>query len=721
MVDELCEKLKDFQSGGSESKEKTETESKPDLCIDSPLDLAKRYYAAFPPLKSNSNLITLLPHLCGKRRANRRVQQNRSNSCGDKLHQRRFDSDNMKSRCGGKPRAMHSFRSKKDFGFTRSMEKTTNLSDWDVYLTNRQNRADEGYSTSDTNGVDDIDEPEEKRVTTDDDKHLEAKLVAKFDRRIEALWDNDQRNDGIDEYQDLPVDIQGLLESPTKPPDVESMNVANTRSVKQSFIQCGTNITSSIWSDYGGSEENAIETSLYDSYLYNEDLDTANTDTDQMLGNQFNYLSMGIDHLNDNIFTDKTASGENINLLYDNSVKLSKDFTSLPWELAYPEHLGNKKWSDAENYSYSSPSYKRNSKAVSESLLTLNHNDEESCFKEVVPKQVLGLPTFSSYYANQPNTHITQEYPVKEEEDLLTSARTHFKPIKQEGCDTAVPSQGQYADGTTFAIKGSLEQVNYKRSESGTLYLETEFDTPKKYMEYKSKDVSHKWEDDDSCCSIEREFILKFCVKQNEKCCQTDMSEITSASPQEVPAKKRVLCDPEEFFFPGDEELLCENNDSDDACECSCSRVRTKLATNLEPLFNSSSETCTVHGNRPDSSLDEIAQWTNNNWKKCDKCNNNWSSLKPKADQEGLWKSGIQSWQQIWSSSEELCRTCLGVPAGPGTHSGRSVEYFKLREELSQDGEQLLSDLSCLQRVYMEQLPVAEVSIKNIHIFLYII
>lgn len=69
-----------------------------------------------------------------------------------------------------------------------------------------------------------------------------------------------------------------------------------------------------------------------------------------------------------------------------------------------------------------------------------------------------------------------------------------------------------------------------------------------------------------------------------------------------------------------------------------------------------------------------------------------------------------QAWQQIWSSSEELCRTCLGVPAGSGPPPGRTLQYFRLREELSEDGEQLLSDLSCVQRVFMERLSSADLS-----------
>lgn len=267
------------------------------------------------------------------------------------------------------------------------------------------------YSTSDTNGVDEADEPEEKAMN-EDDKCL-ANLVAKFDRSIEALWDNDRcvEDNQANEYHDLPVDIQDLLASPVKQTDVDAMNAANQRSSnnppgKQPFIQCGTNITSSIWSNYGGNE--VMDSNLYESYcnLYNEAVETVSAD--QVLGDQFNYLTVGIDV--------GRVDNDDVNSLYDNvnennAGRFCKpmDFTSLPW--AYPEQLGGRKWSDAENYSYCSPSYKRGNKAMSESLLTLNHSEEESCFKEVVPKQVLGLPAFGNYRVA--HNCITQELQIK--------------------------------------------------------------------------------------------------------------------------------------------------------------------------------------------------------------------------------------------------------------------------------------------------------------------
>lgn len=257
-----------------------------------------------------------------------------------------------------------------------------------------------GYSTSDTNCVDETEEIC-NQGSTEEDTHL-AKLVAKFDRSIEALWNTDDaciEENNMNEYQGLPVDIQELLASPKH--EVEFMNAANKRIVNNNkgFIQCGTNITSSIWSDYNNVDEENNEKSLYDSYcnLYNEALET---NTDKLLGDQFNYLSVGMDKIND-LFVDKSVAENETNALYENFGENNNknDFTSLPWELSYPIDKMAKKWSDGESYSlmgdlkFGSPlngvAFKRNvNKAVNESLLTLNHSEEESCFKEVVPKQV---------------------------------------------------------------------------------------------------------------------------------------------------------------------------------------------------------------------------------------------------------------------------------------------------------------------------------------------
>jgi hypothetical protein len=50
----------------------------------------------------------------------------------------------------------------------------------------------------------------------------------------------------------------------------------------------------------------------------------------------------------------------------------------------------------------------------------------------------------------------------------------------------------------------------------------------------------------------------------------------------------------------------------------------------------------------------------------------------------------------------QVCHACLGRP--PST-----LQHSKLREDVSQDGDQLLSDLSTIQKSYMqENLPLTE-------------
>ncbi|XP_011187788.2 uncharacterized protein LOC105215529 [Zeugodacus cucurbitae] len=119
-------------------------------------------------------------------------------------------------------------------------------------------------------------------------------------------------------------------------------------------------------------------------------------------------------------------------------------------------------------------------------------------------------------------------------ENLLTSERTHFHPIKS------------YVDGHTFDICSELDVIEYERSASGYLYYEGE-----KYLEYTRTD-NFIVEDDggigasanplyaNSNCEaatasakanyashgkikrVERDFVIKFRVQRTEIACQTD-------------------------------------------------------------------------------------------------------------------------------------------------------------------------------------------------------
>lgn len=103
-----------------------------------------------------------------------------------------------------------------------------------------------------------------------------AQLIAKFDHSIEALWNPDDISSSPGNFsseetlncdQELPLDFQQLLSSPNEQYlTVELYNLNSKRnqnmfSTSNTFIQCGTNITSSIWSDQP-SQENSVEQDL---------------------------------------------------------------------------------------------------------------------------------------------------------------------------------------------------------------------------------------------------------------------------------------------------------------------------------------------------------------------------------------------------------------------------------------------------------------------------
>lgn len=112
---------------------------------------------------------------------------------------------------------------------------------------------------------------------------------------------------------------------------------------------------------------------------------------------------------------------------------------------------------------------------------------------------------------------------AKTNENLLTSPRTHFRPIKsQEEQTTTNPSL------TTFTNTSTTSHVQldlpYQRSNSGTLFLEKDAmeGSPKKYMIYKEP-VEKLPEPAPLPYSYqESSLVPKFKVVKNEKFCQTE-------------------------------------------------------------------------------------------------------------------------------------------------------------------------------------------------------
>ncbi|KAK4882746.1 hypothetical protein RN001_006065 [Aquatica leii] len=692
LVDELCEKLKEIKSDPNTSTESTASSINSDCQTISPQDLAKKYYAAFPPLNNNkpaetpSNLVTLIPKCFTSPKKKGARRQNRSASFDDKLHYK-VDNDSLKKN-NSKQRLGYFSKSRNELGYSRSMaksmERSESMTDWDLFLFTNNTKNKLGNKSSDKFG-----NITEEKVTTLQNE------VTKEQPKIEDnrhLW-NDEESMNI--CDDLPVDILELLDSPS-PRDytIEMMNLANMRNAgNKNFIQCGTNITTSIWS---------FDAEIDNSTMFENTFNSSRDQPETILGIKFKSLTVGNNNLESIWSNPSDIEDTDTNFFFENYKKSSflnstnsnsfySDFqTSNPWISAASGIEKFQKWSDAEYFD--NDDYLQN---VTKSLMKLNHNREESSFMEVIPKSNSNIynffnrPISMTHMLPQGNKHSAE----KEDENLLTSIHSHFRPINSVNNLHEYRNKKQYADGTSFVISGSLDSPNYKRSDSGSQYLETDYGSPKKLLEYKNKvDKSPK-----------SALVLKFFVHQNDKACQTEtmnISDVEMENSQEVPYKKRVMSEPEEFFFPGDEEMLKDEQKFYKYKQANVNETKMGYSFD-EDLNNDFKET---------EKNNVLAEMWKGESKQCEKCNyakSLWNSNWTKDDSiEAIWQLDTDSLGNIWNGAK-VCSSCLGMNGG---RLPPNSQQSQLREDISQDGEQLLSDLSILQKSYMEQLPVSEIT-----------
>lgn len=578
-------------------------------------------------------MITLIPKWIGSPKKKQLRKQNRSASYDDKFHCK-VESENMKARVTGKSRFNYMGRNKKDMGYCRNMAKTDGASDWELYTFNNvKNRRPNHWPTG-----------KETIHKSNATKLLDSKRRKDSEQCLENnqdLWLN-EADDNMHMYEDLLDDIRELLNSPEPQEDtVALMNLANMRDTgRKSFIQCGTNITSSIWSTnipvQDESSENTFNAAL------------ASQNSDVLLGIKFSSISIGS---NDGWpSSDAKMVAENkTNIFFENCSKSNNDFLSLPWDSCTFTNL--EKWSDAECYEDEIVALHN---ITAKSLIKLNHHKEKSSFTEVIPRSApratsSSLNKSTVCKADAASKKVEAE---KDKDDLLTSVRSHFKPINEK-----FEFRGQqYADGTSFVIPNALDKINYKRSESGTMYIDSEYGFAKKYLEYKSESGA---------------FVLKFNICQNDKACQTDFGTAVVES--------KAASEQSQFFFPDDDSNFLKEGKDDG------------LAMKTDSSIDDDAVNC-----RPNSMIGEFI-WKCET-KHCDKCNNNTAAW-TKAD---TWQK--QTVDNIWNGGD-FCLTCLGVNNQP-----LNQQQTQLREDVSHDGEQLLSDLSSLQKCYMDELPTSEIS-----------
>ncbi|CAH0720170.1 unnamed protein product, partial [Brenthis ino] len=443
IVDQLCTRLQNQESASIIGMP---------TCSLEQTEAVRRYYAAFPALKKGkeSPLQYYLPPPAWCRKSDTKVKMQSELSMPKDWNSKNKKYSSSKERRNsyhGQKKNRKRYNS-----YSRSFECKENLPEWmtheGVWDMETQDpvkefiRAialDEGYGTCENTVTDEIKEITQARfrlhdnmvpdwddsldleadwVITEDlnprvrspmEEELYAKFEAKFDRSIEALWSKDQ-NTPDDEYQDLPIDFQDLLSSPS------DHLFADPSAEKCSMIS----LTESIWS-------------------------TEATEAPETIVESPNNVAEG---------------------LHDRLRPLNIDDPPCPREIeSFALYEGEELYEALSSVAKTMRSY-----------TAINHSRDASGFAEVPPRRHRGPPAGPPVPAAG---HLAPPAgpPAAEREDLLTAARTHFRPIRRE--DAEPP---RYADGDTFDIRGDLDPAPFRRSDSGGLYLEG---SRERYLEYR--------------------------------------------------------------------------------------------------------------------------------------------------------------------------------------------------------------------------------------------
>ncbi|KAI5637703.1 hypothetical protein NE865_09571 [Phthorimaea operculella] len=433
IVDQLCTKLQDIKD--SRVGMPTATDHN---------EAVRRYYAAFPALKKGqeSPLQYYLPPPAWCRKPEKMQTEPVKNDWNKK----KFSTKERRNSYHGKKQ-----NKKRCNSYSRSFDKeslpewVTSEGVWDMDAQDpvkefiRAIALDEGYGTAENTVVDEIkqinkhrmnenlvpdwddsldlesewviNEDLKPKVRTPMEEELYAKFEAKFDRSIEALWAKDA-NTPDDEYQDLPIDFQDLLSSPS------DHLFADPSAEKCSLIS----LTESIWSNDG--------------------------------------------------FPSRESPSRIVDVLHDRFKPLNLTDAPEPPRAPSPPTLPAPP-REIETFAlYEGEDVFDALSTVAEtmrSFTAINHSRDRSGFVEVPPRKHRDIrPPPEPKPISPPDT-------ARSREDLLTSSRTHFRPIRRES-----ETEARYADGDTFDIRGDLESVEVQRSESGGVFLGSE-----RYLEYR--------------------------------------------------------------------------------------------------------------------------------------------------------------------------------------------------------------------------------------------
>ncbi len=263
---------------------------------------------------------------------------------------------------------------------------------------------------------------------------------------------------------------------------------------------------------------------------------------------------------------------------------------------------------------------------------------QKSSILQLQPENVMRVVTVTSPVIN---------------DDLLTSEKTHFCPIKNS-----------YNDGHTFSIDWSLDQVPFERSDTGSLYL-----NDKKFMKYKGGIrkyvLNHDYSDHEDSYYEEWEdkprrlpndgFVIKFCCFSNylsDKCCQTDLDPMVKKMRMDfmdITTTSRYGNGTVSGFEPNNHLFLTSNSSS--------SSISTMMSQSIEPH------------SLPVDTFDT------------------WRPKLNEADGGGCVE------HSLW----EHCGSCEATDDG----KTNTTAELMMRDELKLDGDEIMSDLKYIQNLYI--------------------
>ncbi|XP_066145405.1 uncharacterized protein [Euwallacea fornicatus] len=306
---------------------------------------------------------------------------------------------------------------------------------------------------------------------------------------------------------------------------------------------------------------------------------------------------------------------------------------------------------------------------LSLSLLTINHSSN-SAFCEYRPPLLAKAPLHSNPFnslINQPSSSLN---PPNVSEDQ--NRQTHFQPldvlIARE--ERKKKEERKIKDGTTFDVQSSIDEVKFERSDSGTLCLQTEFGEMRKYYDFKMQTPN------DELMKMPKirksvgdpQFQVKFWLSKNDKACQTDDPSDEAVLGPLHEERKLLDTDLSESTTkhdlsvwipppPHPEELNPSNSDPTEVDGlCGANKVVWGDAPKNSSLF---CKHCIVNHPWPAN----LPQYTN-------------------CDLKHIWAGTEKSDECPW-------RTIVPTPQADRSSS-------KLREEIREEAERLLSDLNSL-------------------------